>query len=145
MPLNTTLITGSQALFGVKTKLKFGKLDVTTILAQQRSQSKTITITNESQQGQFKLATSDYEANRHFFLSQFFRNNYNKALANIPIISSNVNITKIEVWTTNRTNSTTGSRDILAFLDLGENNPHNTTLVRGGDGFSGLSCGVWWR
>jgi cell surface protein SprA len=141
MPLNTTLITGSQALFGVKTKLKFGKLDVTTILAQQRSQSKTITITNGSQQGQFKLATSDYEANRHFFLSQFFRNNYNKALANIPIISSNVNITKIEVWTTNRTNSTTDSRDVLAFLDLGENNPYNTTLVHGGPGYSGLPAG----
>ncbi|HEY4326322.1 MAG TPA: cell surface protein SprA [Mucilaginibacter sp.] len=141
MPLNTTLITGSQALFGVKTKLKFGKLDVTSILAQQRSQSKTITITNGSQQGQFKLLTSDYEANKHFFLSQFFRNNYNKALANIPIISSNINITKIEVWTTNRTNVTTGSRDVLAFIDLGENSPYNTTLVHGGPGYSGLPAG----
>ncbi|HEY8928635.1 MAG TPA: cell surface protein SprA, partial [Mucilaginibacter sp.] len=62
MPLNTTLITGSQALFGVKTKLKFGKLDVTTIMSQQRSQSKTITITNGSQQGQFKFTPADYEA-----------------------------------------------------------------------------------
>jgi len=41
MPLPTTLITGSQALFGIKSKLKFGKLDVTTILAQQA-----LTITN---------------------------------------------------------------------------------------------------
>jgi cell surface protein SprA len=141
MPLPTTLITGSQALFGIKSKLKFGKLDVTTILAQQRSQSQTITITNGSQQGTFKLTAANYDANKHFFLSQFFRNNYNKALANIPIISSNINITKIEVWTTNRTNSTTGSRDILAFLDLGENSPYNTTLVRGGAGFSGLPAG----
>ena len=142
MPLNTTLITGSQALFGVKTKLKFGKLDVTSILSQQRSQSKTITITNGSQQGEFKLTPADYEANRHYFLSQFFRNNYNKALANIPIISSNINITKIEVWTTNRTNTTTDSRDVLAFLDLGENNPYNKALIyKGGAGFSGLPAG----
>jgi len=141
MPLPTTLITGSQALFGVKTKLKFGRLDVTAILAQQRSQSQTITITNGSQQGAFKLAATDYDANKHFFLSQFFRNNYNKALANIPIISSNINITKIEVWTTNRINSTTGSRDVLAFTDLGENAPYNTTLVRGGAGFSALPAG----
>jgi len=141
MPLPTTLITGSQALFGVKTKLKFGKLDVTTIMAQQRSQSQTITITNGSQQGQFKLTAADYEANKHFFLSQFFRNNYDKALANIPIISSNINITKIEVWTTNRTNSTTGSRDVLAFLDLGENVPYNNTIIRGGPGFTGLPAG----
>ncbi len=141
MPLNTTLITGSEALFGVKAKFKFGKLDVTTILAQQRSQSQTITITNGSQQGSFKLTGANYDANKHFFLSQFFRDNYNKALANIPIISSNVNITKIEVWITNRINSTTGSRDVLAFLDLGENNPYNKTLVKGGAGFSVFPAG----
>jgi cell surface protein SprA len=131
MPLNTTLITGSQALFGVKTKLKFGKLDVTSIFSQQRSQAKNITITNGSQEGNISITAADYESNKHFFLSQYFRNNYNRALANIPIISSNVNITKIEVWTTNRTNSTTDSRDILAFIDLGENRPYNTALVQG--------------
>jgi cell surface protein SprA len=142
MPLPTTLITGSEALFGIKTQLQFGKLKVTSIFSQQRSQAQTITITNGSQQGQFKLTSADYDANRHFFLSQFFRNNYNKALANIPIISSNVNITKIEVWITNRVNSTTNSRDVLAFLDLGENNPYNSTLVRGGPGFSGFPAGT---
>ncbi|MEO7215843.1 cell surface protein SprA [Mucilaginibacter sp.] len=141
MPLNTSLITGSQALFGVKTKLKFGKLDITTILSQQRSQSKSITITNGSQQGNIALTPAEYESNKHYFLSQYFRNNYNRALANIPIISSNINITKIEVWTTNRTNVTTDSRDILGFLDLGENRPYNTALVQGGPGFSGLPAG----
>lgn len=142
MPLPTTLITGSQALFGIKTQLKFGKLKVTSIFSQQRSQPQTITISNGSQQGNFQLTAADYDANRHFFLSQFFRNNYNKALANIPIISSNVNITKIEVWVTNRVNSTTNSRDVLAFMDLGENQPYNTTLVHGGPGFSGLPAGT---
>jgi cell surface protein SprA len=142
MPLNTTLIQGVQALFGVKTKLKFGKLNVTTIMSQQRSQSKTITITNGSEQGTFKLTTDAYDANKHFFLSQYFRNNYDKALANIPIISSNINITKIEVWTTNTVNATTNSRDVLAFLDLGENTPYNTRLVRGGPGYSGLPAGT---
>jgi len=142
MPLPTQLITGTQALFGVKTKLKFGKLNITSILSQQRSQSKTITITNGSEQGNFKLTTDAYDANKHYFLSEYFRNNYDKALANIPIISSGVNITKIEVWTTNRINSTTNSRDILAFLDLGENKPYNTRLVQGGNAYSGLPAGT---
>lgn len=132
MPLNTTLISGSQALFGVKTKLKFGKLDVTSIFSQQRSQSKNITITNGSQQQNINITAADYESNKHFFLSQYFRNNYNRALSNIPIISSNYTITKIEVWTTNRTNVTTDSRDIIGFLDLGENRPYNTALLTGG-------------
>jgi cell surface protein SprA len=141
MPLNTSLITGTQALFGIKTKLKFGKLNVTSILSQQRSQSKTLTFTNNGQQANFSALASDYEANKHYFLSQYFRNNYNRALANIPIISSNINITKIEVWTTNRNNSTTDSRDVVGFLDLGENAPYNTAQIQGGPGFSGLPAG----
>jgi cell surface protein SprA len=141
MPLNTSLITGTQALFGLKTKLKFGKLDVTSIFSQQRSQSKNITITSQGQQNSFSALASDYEANKHYFLSQFFRNNYNKALANIPLISSNINITKIEVWTTNRTNATTDSRDVVGLLDLGENAPYNTAQIQGGAGFSGLPAG----
>ncbi|MBE9663466.1 cell surface protein SprA [Mucilaginibacter myungsuensis] len=139
MPLPTTLITGTQALFGLKTKLKFGKLDVTGIFSQQRSQARTITVSNQAQQGEFRALATDYEANRHFFLARYFRDNYNRALANIPIISSNVTITKIEVWTTNRTNVVTDSRDVIGFLDLGENRPYNTTLVQGGT--SGLPAG----
>ncbi len=134
MPLNTTLISGTQALFGLKTKLKFGKLDVTSIFSQQRSQTKTITITNGAQQGTFRLTPADYEANKHYFLAQYFRDNYDKALANIPLISTNINITKIEVWTTNRTSTTTDSRDIMALLDLGENAPYNKTISGGGSG-----------
>lgn len=137
-PLTTQLITGTQALFGVKTQLQFGRLGVTTLFSQQRSQAKEITITNGSQQNEFRITSDAYEANKHFFLAQYFRNNYNKAMANLPIITSAVNITRIEVWITNRTNSTTDSRDIIAFMDLGENSPHNTTLFKGGAGFSTL-------
>lgn len=140
-PLNTTLISGSQALFGVKTQLQFGRLGVTTMFSQQKSQSKEINITNGAQQNEFRLSTDNYEANKHYFLAQYFRNNYNRALANLPIISSNINITKIEVWVTNKSNSTTDSRDVLAFMDLGENQPYNTTLFQGGAGFSALPAG----
>ncbi|MGB4774332.1 MAG: cell surface protein SprA, partial [Daejeonella sp.] len=121
------LITGSQALFGLKTQLQFGRLNVTSIFTQQKSKQREITITNGSQQNEFRLSADNYEANKHFFLAQYFRNNYNKALANIPIVTSSVNITKIEVWVTNRSNSTVDSRDVLGLLDLGENNPYNNT------------------
>jgi cell surface protein SprA len=140
-PLNTTLISGSQALFGLKTQLQFGRLGITSIYSQQKSQSKEINISNGAQQNQFRITTDGYEANKHYFLAQYFRDNYNKAMANLPIITSNINITKIEVWVTNRSNSTTDSRDILAFLDLGENKPYNNTQFRGGPGFSALPGG----
>jgi len=141
MPLPTTLITGTQALFGIRTKLKFGRLGVTGVFSQQRSQSRTLTISNGSQQGEINLVASDYEANKHYFLAQYFRDNYNKSLANIPLIGSGINITRIEVWVTNRTNSTTDSRDVLGLLDLGENNPYTTPLVQGGAGYSPLPSG----
>lgn len=137
-PLNTSLISGSQALFGLKTQLQFGRLGITSIYSQQKSQSKEINITNGAQQSEFRLTTDNYEANKHYFLAQYFRNNYNRAMANLPIITSSVNITKVEVWVTNRNNSTTDSRDVLAFMDLGENMPYNQSLFRGGAGFSGL-------
>ncbi|MDF3077925.1 MAG: sprA [Sphingobacteriaceae bacterium] len=136
LPLSSTLISGSQALFGLKTQLQFGRMNVTTIFSQQKSQTKEITIANGSQQNEFSLSADNYEANKHYFLSQYFRNNYNRALANAPIITSNINITRMEVWVTNRNNSTVDSRDVLAFLDLGENNPYNTAQIQGGAGFS---------
>lgn len=132
MPLNTTLITGSTALFGVKTQLQFGKLSFTGLYSQQRSQSREIVINSGSQQHHFDLGADDYEENKHFFLGQYFRDNYNRALANAPFILSNVNITQVEVWVTNRSDRVENSRDVLAFLDLGENRPWNTNLTGGG-------------
>ena len=142
LPLSSSLITGSQALFGLKTQLQFGRLNVTSIFTQQKSQQREMTITNGSQQNEIPRITIDnYEANRHYFLAQYFRDNYNRSLSTIPINTSAVNITKIEVWVTNRNASTVDSRDVLAFLDLGENKPYNTAQVRGGPGFSILPAG----
>ena len=120
LPLNSTLITGAQSLFGVKTKLQFGKTSVTAVFSQQQSETKNITVRNGAQQNSFKLTPLDYEDNRHFFISQFFRDHYEKALSTLPIISSDVNITKIEVWVTNIGPATEQNRNIIAFTDLGE-------------------------
>lgn len=132
LPLNSTLINGTQALFGVKTQLQFGKLDVAAVFTQQKSQSKEIQINNGAQQNEFRISGSEYEANKHYFLAKYFRDNYNRALANPPTILSGILITKIEVWITNKTGNTQDSRDVLAFLDLGENQPYNTAQVTGG-------------
>ena len=143
-PLNTSLITGSQALFGLKTQLQFGKLNVTTVFSQQKSQQQNITISNGSQQNKFRISANSYDANRHFFLSQYFRDNYNQSLSKIPTIISQINVTRVEVWLTNKTGSTADSRDILALIDLGENNPnyiYNKTQVTGGPGYAQLPTG----
>lgn len=131
MPLTSSLIAGSQSLFGVKTQLQLGKLHVTGVLSQQRSQTKTITVSNGAQLNEYILSADNYEQNRHFFLGQYFRDNFNRTLANAPIITSNINITQIEVWITNRSNTVENARDIVALLDLGEHNPYNQQIGGG--------------
>lgn len=126
MPLNTQLITGTQNLFGIKTQLQFGRLGITTIFSQQKSQRKQININNGAQQNDYKLTSDSYDANRHYFLAQFFRDNYNRALQSLPIVNSSVVISRIDVWVTNRTTGVnTNARDIVGFMDLGEPKPYN--------------------
>ncbi|MEI6574912.1 MAG: cell surface protein SprA [Bacteroidota bacterium] len=125
MPLNSTLITGSQSLFGLKTKLQFGKTTVTAVFSQQESQNQTINVQGGAQTHEFSMTADQYEENRHFFLAQYFRDNYNKSLSQLPIINSSINITKIEVWVTNIGPAVTDNRNTVAFADLGEKNPYN--------------------
>jgi cell surface protein SprA len=121
MQLNSSLISGSTALFGVKTDLKFGKLSVSAIASQQESESKTVSTKGGTQTTEFEVSADNYDENRHFFIGHFFRNNYEKWLTNFPFISSGVNITRIEVWVTNKRGNYDEARNIVAFMDLGEN------------------------
>ncbi len=122
MPLNSTLITGAQSLFGVKTELQFGKTSLTAIYSEQKSERKTVVAEGGGTLKEFKLFAQDYDENRHFFLSQYFRDNYDKALVDYPFIRSNVQITRLEVWVTNRNNTVENVRNIVALQDLGEVN-----------------------
>ena len=122
LPLSGTLITGSQSLRGVKTQLKFGRTTVTSVFSEQRSETKNITVQGGAQTNEFRLTSDEYEENRHFFLAQYFRDHYNEALASLPLVTSNINITKIEVWVTNIGPAVEDNRNIVAFTDLGEFN-----------------------
>ncbi|MEY4651173.1 MAG: cell surface protein SprA, partial [Bacteroidota bacterium] len=120
LPTNGSLITGVQSLFGLKTQMQFGKTTVTTVLAEQRSQSQSMNIQGGASSQEFRLQADAYEANRHFFLSQFFRDRYEQWVGTRPIIQSPVQITRVEVWVTNRRSIPTEVRNLVAFLDLGE-------------------------
>ncbi len=133
LPLTGSLITGSQSLFGIKAQLQFGKLKVTTVVSQQEGQSSTIDVPpGGGQISNFEINADQYEANKHYFLSGYFKDNYDKALKDLPIINSPVNITKLEVWITNKNNSTENTRDIVAFMDLGEYNIFSSAFVSQG-------------
>lgn len=126
----STLIQGSQNLMGVKTKLKFGKLNVEAVVSNQRGRTESLTISSGGVQNtEFDIPVSDYEEDRHFFLSQYFRDNYEAWLENYPIINSGVQITRVEVYVTNRQQDTETQRNMIAFTDLGEANPERTRIA----------------
>jgi cell surface protein SprA len=141
LPLTGTLITGSYSLFGLKTEMQFGKLTVTTVLSQQKGQSSVIEAKGGAQLTDYEVYADDYEANRHFFLSQYFRDTYDASLKNLPIVSSGVSIERLEVWVTNKSSSfeEASNRNIVAFMDLGENASHIFNKV---PGFQAVPGGV---
>ncbi len=125
LPLNNSLIKGAQNLFGVKAQLQFGKLTSTIIATTQRGKQSTLHVSGSgngvSQGRPFEIVASSYDDNRHFFLAQFFRDNFEKWLAAIPgQVSSGINITRLEVYSINRQNDTQTLRDVVAFMDMGE-------------------------
>ena len=124
-----TLIPGAQSLFGIKTQLQFGKLFVTGVLANQKSQRQTQNIQGGAAAQSFEKKLDDYEENRHFLLGHYFRNNFNKVMSTLPVANSRINIMRIEVWVTNRTGQTTDSRDVVGFMDLGEPIPYNPNIT----------------
>ena len=130
MTTGSQLIRGSAALFGIKTKLQFGKLTATALVSQQNSESQTVSSKGGSQTTDFYISADKYDQNRNFFLSHYFRDNYDAWCSRLPLVSSGLHITRIEVWITNKRNNYNESRNIMAFMDVGEGeeinilNPH---------------------
>lgn len=123
-PISNSLIRGAQSLFGVKAQFQFGKTTLTGVFSEQKSQSKSITTQGGGTIQEFDFFALDYDSDKHYFLSQYFRNNYDNALRNYPVIDSRAKITRIEVWITNRQNRVTTTdnnlRNVIALQDLGE-------------------------
>lgn len=128
-PLNGTLITGSQTLFGIKTKWKFGKTTVSTVFSQQKSETKNITVAGGALMQEFYIKADEYEDNKHFFISNYFREHYNEALSTLPAVNSPINITKIEVWVTTVGAPIDQNRNIVALMDLGESKPYRNDVI----------------
>ncbi len=127
MPLSGSLIQGSSSLFGAKVETQWGKLKNTTVISQQKGERKEITVQGGAQTTQFDIPVDNYEANRHYFLSGYFRDGYDNAMKTLPVVNSGAVVTRIEVWVVNQQANTQDVRNILAFSDLGEPAAHMST------------------
>lgn len=123
MTTNNSLIRGATSLFGVRADLQFGKLTLQTVISQQESESKTVTSSGGAQTTAFDFSADNYDENRHFFLAHYFRDTYDKNMAQLPNIVSGISIGRIEVWVTNKRSNYDNPRNIVAFVDLAEGDP----------------------
>ena len=129
-PSNNSLIKGASSLFGVRTDMQFGKLKLQTVLSQKNSTTKSVSSKGGTQLTPFELNVANYEENRHFFLAKYFRERYDAAMQQLPTLTTGINITRVEVWVTNKSGTTSNSRNIVAFADLAE----STASLWGGGG-----------
>jgi cell surface protein SprA len=125
LPLNGSLIQAGQSLFGIKTDWQFGRLKMSVIATQNKGQRTETTVNGGAQITQFNIQAHNYDQNRHYFLGQFFKDQYDNALSNLPLVASGVFINRVEIWVTNRSGNFENTRDVLSIMDLGETNPYN--------------------
>ena len=119
-PTNSSLISGATSLFGIRADMQFGKLSLQTVVSQKTSESSSVSSKGGSQLTEFEIDVVNYDENRHFFLAHYFRDTYDRSMAQLPTIMSGVVITRIELWVTNKTSNYDNPRNVIAFTDLGE-------------------------
>ncbi|MFN2261015.1 MAG: cell surface protein SprA [Psychroflexus sp.] len=137
MASNNSLMQGSESLFGVKTQLQFGKTTITGIFSEMNSERESVNVEGGATVREFDKFALDYDENKHFFLAQYFRDEYNDALENYPFVNSRIQITRIQVWVTNRTNNPqtiANARNIVTIQDLGESDPERVGLFLDNNG-----------
>ncbi len=119
-PSNSSLVQGASSLFGVRTDMQFGKLKLQTVLSQKKSSSSSVSSKGGVQLTPFEINVANYEENRHFFLSMYFRNHYDTWMKTLPDPATGVVINRVEIWVTNKNGTTSNTRNIIALPDLGE-------------------------
>lgn len=119
--LQSNLIPSKQNLFGLKTELQFGRLRLTAIASQQRSDQNNLKVENGASIQEFELTPDQYDENRHFFLSHYNRATYEDNLNNLPFIGTSFRISRIEVWISeDRPDYQQNSKLVAAIADLAE-------------------------
>ena len=66
--------------------MQFGRATLTTVFSEQKSETSIIQIEGGAQTTEFEISIDNYEENRHYFLSQYFNDNYDQSLNNFQLL-----------------------------------------------------------
>ncbi|MBC8044140.1 MAG: cell surface protein SprA, partial [Rhizobacter sp.] len=140
--LPTALIGSSQALFGVRANFQIAGLALSVVASQKRGKTETINVASGAQETTANLHAWQYEYNKHFFISNFYATNWEKAYN--PNFINLVQTTdpqgrqldQIEVWITPE-NSTQNpdARQAVALLNYADE-VYSDTAFNSPDGFN---------
>lgn len=117
----STLIGGSQTLFGLKTKMKFGKLLVTNILSQKRGERRVVKVSGGASTNQITIRPYEYAQN-HFWLDTVYKGFYDDYYANTPPSAlprmASFKVTDIEVYEQVKDGAVPSQFDAITYADL---------------------------
>ncbi|MTI88702.1 MAG: cell surface protein SprA [Balneolaceae bacterium] len=132
METGNSLITGGASLFGIKSIAELGPLKLTSVLSQQKGESKSTTITGGSEETTISIHPTDYEDNRHFFIDFYNRQQFEANVSNPQVLGQAYQIQDLKVWVSEPQVGTTAEDAFkaAAFTDLG--------VVENTDGTYGL-------
>ncbi|HVK37479.1 MAG TPA: cell surface protein SprA [Candidatus Kapabacteria bacterium] len=117
----SSLIGGSQTLFGAKASFKFGKLFLTALASQKRGERKTVNVAGGSVKQQICIKPYDYAIN-HFWLADVYRNFYDEYFRSTPPAATPAmapfTIRDIEVYEQVKDGSIPAQFRAIAYADL---------------------------
>jgi cell surface protein SprA len=116
---NSSFISSSSALFGIKAKLQTGPFTLTSVVSQKKGQIKELSMSGGSASATFDKRPSDYSKD-HYFVDTSYISHYEDIFLQHPArVDPYKKIQAIEVWVSvppGMMNSTK-QRNVVAFLD----------------------------
>lgn len=134
MDSHNPLIDTGQDLFGIRGDFLYGPLSLQIVASRQYSEERKIVVQGGRQMRQEEYRGSGYDFAQHFFLSEFFAEQYSTALKDIPMVRSDVYVERIEVWVTvpRQIEAMPNMEPIVAYKGASvANTPPSSTMLQG--------------
>ncbi|MCX6144924.1 MAG: cell surface protein SprA, partial [Ignavibacteriales bacterium] len=114
---NSSFVSSSSALFGIKAGFQFGPLKLTTVASQKKGQIKALAVSGGGRPTPFEKRATDY-SHDHYFIDTTYIAWFDSSFLYIPPkVNPSKQIKDMEVWVSRIGNQDPNERDAVAFLD----------------------------
>ncbi len=114
---NSSFISSSSALFGIKAAFQFGPLKLTTVASQKKGQIKQLSVSGGGKPTPFQIMATNYSTDYYFVDTSYIAWFDSAYLYMPPKVNNAKEIRDMEVWVTRIGNEDPNERDVVAFMD----------------------------